>query len=55
MKHNHGFLLVYSITAISTFNDLEDWREQIIRIKENPNVPIVLVGNKAGRLSANFK
>lgn len=51
MKHNHGFLLVYSITAMSTFNDLEDWREQILRIKDNANVPIILVGNKADCVS----
>jgi hypothetical protein len=28
-----GFVLVYSITAQSTFNDLQDLREQILRVK----------------------
>jgi hypothetical protein len=28
-------VLVYSITAQSTFNDLQDLREQILRVKVN--------------------
>lgn len=35
MKNGHGFVLVYSITAQSTFNDLQDLREQILRVKVN--------------------
>ncbi|CEF60214.1 Ras-like protein 3 [Strongyloides ratti] len=46
MKNGQGFLLVYSITSQSTFNDLIDLREQIIRVKDTVNVPIILVGNK---------
>ena len=33
MKNGQGFALVYSITAQSTFNDLEDLRDQILRVK----------------------
>ena len=33
MKNGQGFVLVYSITAQSTFNDLQDLREQILRVK----------------------
>ncbi len=33
MKNGQGFILVYSITAQSTFNDLQDLREQILRVK----------------------
>lgn len=33
MKIGQGFVLVYSITAQSTFNDLQDLREQILRVK----------------------
>lgn len=36
MKNGQGFVLVYSITAQSTFNDLQDLREQILRVKVNP-------------------
>ncbi|XP_041457746.1 ras-related protein Rap-1b-like [Lytechinus variegatus] len=46
MKNGQGFVLVYSITAQSTFNDLHDLREQILRVKDTDNVPMVLVGNK---------
>merc|ERR1712122_279839 len=41
-----GFVLVYSITAQSTFNDLTDLREQILRVKDAEDIPMVLVGNK---------
>jgi GTPase SAR1 family protein len=37
---------VYSIIAQSTFNDLPDLREQILRVKDCDDVPMVLVGNK---------
>jgi len=37
---------VYSIIAQSTFNDLPDLREQILRVKDMDDVPMVLVGNK---------
>jgi len=32
MKNGQGFVLVYSIIAQSTFNDLPDLREQILRV-----------------------
>lgn len=35
MKNGQGFVLAYSITAQSTFNDLQDLREQILRVKVN--------------------
>jgi len=46
MKNGQGFVLVYSITAQSTFNDLTDLREQILRVKDTEEVPMILVGNK---------
>jgi len=46
MKNGQGFVLVYSITAQSTFNDLTDLREQILRVKDTDDIPMVLVGNK---------
>ena len=46
MKNGQGFVLVYSITAQSTFNDLQDLRDQILRAKDTDDVPLVLVGNK---------
>ncbi|XP_035501007.2 ras-related protein Rap-1A-like isoform X1 [Scophthalmus maximus] len=46
MKNGQGFALVFSITAQSTFNDLQDLREQILRVKDTEDVPMILVGNK---------
>ncbi|KFD49381.1 hypothetical protein M514_09744 [Trichuris suis] len=46
MKNGQGFVLVYSITAQSTFNDLIDLRDQILRVKDTDEVPMILVGNK---------
>ncbi|KAI9497233.1 ras related protein 1b [Zychaea mexicana] len=46
MKNGQGFLLVFSITSMVTLNDLHELREQILRVKDSENVPIVLVGNK---------
>merc|ERR1712071_294203 len=43
MKNGQGFVFVYSITAQSTFNDLQDLREQILRVKDTDDVPLVLV------------
>eukprot|EP00052_Salpingoeca_macrocollata_P013112 m.102558 g.102558 ORF g.102558 m.102558 type:complete len:184 (-) comp18782_c0_seq3:98-649(-) len=46
MRNGQGFVLVYSITAQSTFNDLSELREQICRVKDSDKVPMLLVGNK---------
>jgi Ras-related protein Rap-1B len=46
MKTGQGFLLVFSITSLSSLHELAELRDQIIRIKDDPSVPIVLVGNK---------
>lgn len=43
MKNGQGFVLVYSITAQSTFNDLQDLREQILRVKVKSFQMIVLI------------
>ncbi|KAL4799661.1 ras small monomeric GTPase [Aspergillus venezuelensis] len=47
MKQGQGFLLVFSITSMSSLNELSELREQIVRIKDDENVPIVIVGNKS--------
>lgn len=38
MKNGQGFVLVYSITAQSTFNDLQDLKAQILRVKVEQQV-----------------
>ena len=47
MKTGQGFLLVFSITSQSSFYELAELREQIRRIKDDDNVPMVLIGNKS--------
>lgn len=47
MKQGQGFLLVFSITSASSLSELSELREQIIRIKDDEQVPIVIVGNKS--------
>lgn len=46
MKQGQGFLLVFSITSSNSFQELAQLRESIIRIKDDEDVPIVIVGNK---------
>ncbi|CAF1021706.1 unnamed protein product [Rotaria sp. Silwood1] len=46
MKNGQGFVLVYSITAQSTYNDLIDLRDTILKVKDTADIPMVLVGNK---------
>jgi len=43
MKNGQGFVLVYSITAQSTFNDLMDLRDQILRVKDTEDVSILVL------------
>ncbi|KAH6651902.1 P-loop containing nucleoside triphosphate hydrolase protein [Truncatella angustata] len=47
MKTGQGFLLVFSIASASSLAELQGLRDEIIRIKDDENVPIVICGNKA--------
>jgi Ras-related protein Rap-1B len=47
MKTGQGFLLVFSITSLTSLHELHALRDQIMRIKDSESVPIVLVGNKS--------
>ena len=47
MKTGQGFLLVFSITSLSSLIELHELRDQICRIKDSTSVPIVLIGNKS--------
>lgn len=47
MRLGQGFLLVFSITSASSLRELIDLREQIVRTKNDPTFPMVLVGNKS--------
>lgn len=47
MKTGQGFLLVFSISSRTSFEELETLRDDIIRIRDDDKIPIVIVGNKA--------
>eukprot|EP00301_Raphidiophrys_heterophryoidea_P014663 c23101_g1_i1.p1 GENE.c23101_g1_i1~~c23101_g1_i1.p1 ORF type:complete len:207 (-),score=53.89 c23101_g1_i1:252-809(-) len=47
MRTGQGFLLVYSITARPSLDEVSGFRDQILRVKDSDNVPMVIVGNKA--------
>src|SRR3989338_4164125 len=46
MRTGDGFLLVYSVIDRKTFEEINDFYEQILRVKDADKVPMVLVGNK---------
>jgi GTPase SAR1 family protein len=47
MRAGQGFLIVYSVTNPSSFHEVSQFRDQILRAKDVDNVPIVIVANKA--------
>ncbi|XP_064615083.1 ras-related protein Rap-2c-like [Liolophura sinensis] len=47
IKNGQGFVIVYSITSLQTFQDIKTMREQIIRVKGEEKIPMLLVGNKS--------
>ncbi|KAL9648102.1 hypothetical protein ABK040_007468 [Willaertia magna] len=46
MRTADGFLLVYSVIDRKTFEEVNEFYEQILRVKDADKVPMVLVGNK---------
>lgn len=47
MRSGEGFVLVFSITSLSSFEEVRAFVTQIQRIKDSDHVPMVLVGNKS--------
>ncbi|KAI1290196.1 Ras-related protein O-RAL [Halotydeus destructor] len=45
-RSGEGFLCVFSITEAESFLATHEFREQILRVKGDNNIPFVLVGNK---------
>jgi small GTP-binding protein len=41
-----AFVLVYSVTDRFSFEKIETFYKQILRVKDAPSVPIVVIGNK---------
>lgn len=46
LRQGQGFLMVYSIDNYESFKKLKDLHAQLLRVKDEPSYPAVLVGNK---------
>ena len=46
MSTSQGFLCTYAITSRSSFDEINSFREQILRVKGEDKVSMILVGNK---------
>ena len=46
MRTGEGFLLVYSITSRSSFDEISTLYQHILRVKEVDSFPVIIVGNK---------
>lgn len=46
MRTGEGFLLVYSINSKNSLEELQTFYEQILRVKDSDQVPVLVVGNK---------
>ncbi|CAG5115814.1 unnamed protein product [Candidula unifasciata] len=44
-RSGEGFLCVFSIKEQESFQATQDFREQILRVKNDENIPFLLVGN----------
>ncbi|CAL4173348.1 unnamed protein product, partial [Meganyctiphanes norvegica] len=46
-RSGEGFLCVFSITEYDSFQATQEFREHILRVKSDEQIPFILVGNKA--------
>jgi len=46
MRTGEGFLLVYSITSRKSFEEINALYQQILRMNDQDNVPVIIVANK---------
>jgi GTPase SAR1 family protein len=49
IREGDGFLIVYSITQHNTFDRVERFKQQINRVKDSDDIPVVIVGNKSDK------
>eukprot|EP01135_Chromosphaera_perkinsii_P000538 Nk52_evm1s122 gene=Nk52_evmTU1s122 len=47
LGYGDGFILVYSITSVSSWKELLELRTKILRVKDTDQCPLVVIGNKA--------
>merc|ERR1719354_869267 len=53
MRSGEGFLLVFSVADKLSFNEINNFQRQILRVKDREEYPMVLVGNKCDIDDAN--
>ncbi|KAJ3371642.1 Ras GTPase [Kappamyces sp. JEL0680] len=46
MRSGEGFVLVYAINARPSFEEIQTFYQQILRVKDTDYIPMTLVGNK---------
>ncbi|CAI8042046.1 Ras-like protein (Fragment) [Geodia barretti] len=46
MRTGEGFLIVFAIDNMKSFEDIDSYRGQIRRVKDADDIPMLLVGNK---------
>jgi GTPase KRas protein len=53
IRDGEGFLIVYSITSRATFERVQGFRDQIVRVKDADDnvIPLMLVGNKCDKVT----
>lgn len=46
MRTGEGFLIIYSIASRASFEEIQQYQQQILRVKDKDYFPMILVGNK---------
>jgi GTPase KRas protein len=46
LKDGQGFILVFALNDIRTFEEAKHLREQLFKVKDSTDVPVILCGNK---------
>jgi small GTP-binding protein len=46
MRNGRGFLLVYSVTDLRSFEEAPKLYRQVLRVKDRAEYPVLLVANK---------
>ncbi|CAG8648361.1 6755_t:CDS:1 [Ambispora gerdemannii] len=51
IRDGEGFLLVYSVSSLSTFERISKYRDQIAWYKDDESISMMLVGNKCDQIT----
>lgn len=47
MRTGEGFLIVYSVASRASLEEIQQYQQQILRVKDKDFFPMILVGNKS--------